>query len=129
MQNIRKYLFGLFTFCYVMAGIGIPVYLHYCGGELEEVSYLTKTNSCCGEEETEDSDCCHNESHVLRSALDARLTPEERLAAEPTLLLSINLCSVSFPLDSYTIVEHIRPSVSPPNFQQAQIISTRCLRI
>jgi len=54
---------------YIFTTIGIPVYYHYCGGELEEVSALVKTGSCCGEEEEEDNDCCQNETkHVSYQA-------------------------------------------------------------
>lgn len=46
----------------------MPVYLHYCGGNLEEISYLVKTSNCCGEEESEEeaSDCCRNEHFYLK---------------------------------------------------------------
>lgn len=60
---------------YVFSAIGFPVYKHYCGGELEEISYLTKTNNCCGEEEESDEtgDCCHNEAIYLKNNTDFSL--------------------------------------------------------
>lgn len=52
---------------YVFSTIGVSVFSHYCGGELEKVSFFTKTNSCCGDESDEamESGCCKNEvSHI-----------------------------------------------------------------
>ncbi len=44
--------------------IGVPVFKHYCGGELESISVFVKHASCCGEEEDEPSDCCKDEVQV-----------------------------------------------------------------
>lgn len=74
-QQLAKYLFALFTCFYITGSSGIPVYLHYCGGELEKVSYVFKTSSCCGDEESAaDDSCCKDEGFVVRSAPDARLS-------------------------------------------------------
>ena len=47
----------------------MPVYKHYCGGELENISYIIKANNCCGDEESTDqpSDCCHNEDSFIKN--------------------------------------------------------------
>jgi len=59
---------------YLFSAIGVPVYLHYCGGELEEISYLVKSNGCCGEEESDEtSDCCHNENVYIKNTNDFSL--------------------------------------------------------
>jgi len=57
---------------YLVNVIGIPVYFHYCGGELETVNYLVKGTSCCGEEEQdgEDDGCCEDEQVVLMGGSD-----------------------------------------------------------
>ena len=65
MNGKLKFVFSLIVGIYFLNSIGIPVYYHYCGGELENVSALFKTNSCCGEEEDEDSDCCQNVVKVV----------------------------------------------------------------
>ena len=60
---------------YVTTAIGIPVYKHYCGGELEKVSLLIKSNSCCGGEEDDMGDgCCANENTFVRCAPDFTFT-------------------------------------------------------
>lgn len=56
---------------YVATAIGIPVYMHYCGGELENVSFVVKSNDCCGGEEQDmDSGCCDDENTFARYAPD-----------------------------------------------------------
>jgi hypothetical protein len=57
---------------YLTTAIGVPVYLHYCGGELEKITFLVKTKSCCGDEEQEDMDngCCEDENAVARYSPD-----------------------------------------------------------
>lgn len=60
-----KYLFALLVAVYLMGNIGIPVYYHYCGGELESINAMFKNDNCCGEEEEEDSDCCQNETKII----------------------------------------------------------------
>jgi hypothetical protein len=54
--------------------IGIPVYLHYCGGELENINYVMKGTSCCGEDESSAADgCCKDENLILKSTADFTL--------------------------------------------------------
>jgi hypothetical protein len=70
----RKFIFTLIVGIYLLNSIGIPVYYHYCGGELEKVTALFKTNTCCGsEEEEDDSDCCQNVEKILLQHNESRL--------------------------------------------------------
>lgn len=57
----------MITGVYLINSVGVPVYYHYCDGELESVSALFKSDVCCGEMETEeeDSDCCKNEVKII----------------------------------------------------------------
>lgn len=91
--------------------IGIPVYLHYCGGELEEISYLTKANSCCGEEEeeTEDNGCCKNESHILLNSAD----------------FSLNTISCSVPTKASNELFYHTASASLRSIDQVSVYSTQ----
>lgn len=132
MSRLRTYLFAVFTFSYLLAVSGIPVYLHYCGGELEEISYLSKVNSCCGaeeEEEDESSDCCHNESLVLRSTPDVRVSAEARLASLPGTMCYFVLFTINVPVDESVVLQTEKISHSPPLLQQTHIIETSCMRI
>jgi hypothetical protein len=47
----------------------MPVYLHYCGGELERVNFVVKGTGCCGDtdEEADTSDCCKDENIYLQN--------------------------------------------------------------
>jgi hypothetical protein len=53
----------------------VPVYLHYCGGELEKVNYLVKTGSCCGSEDesADDDGCCRDEGAYVQNHTDFNL--------------------------------------------------------
>ena len=77
IKAFKKYLFGIAVAAYIVMTVGIPVYLHYCGGELEEVSYLTKADSCCGGEDDHskenDGGCCEDEGLLLKSNTDFTL--------------------------------------------------------
>jgi hypothetical protein len=131
MTKLRTYIFAVFTFCYLLAVNGIPVYLHYCGGELEEISYLTKTNNCCGDEEenNEASDCCHNESLVLRSSPEACFSTEFRLAQVTSPLLAFVLFATeASQLQTCTLSALQVVHVPPLQLQQA-LINVSCLRI
>lgn len=54
---------------YTTSVVGVPVYLHYCGGELEKVNFMVKTKSCCDglEEETEENGCCKDEGSYVQN--------------------------------------------------------------
>ena len=61
-MNKKRHIF-FFSFLvaiYTITSIGIPVYYHYCGGELEKVSAVIQAKSCCGSEDEQDN-CCKNE--------------------------------------------------------------------
>jgi hypothetical protein len=64
---LKIIFFGLVSL-YVFATIGVSVFSHYCGGELENVSVFTKTSSCCGDDESDEameSGCCKDEiTHI-----------------------------------------------------------------
>ena len=65
VKNYFKYLFSFVIGIYLINNIGLPVYYHYCCGELESINPLFKTQNCCGENEDEDSGCCNNETKII----------------------------------------------------------------
>jgi hypothetical protein len=129
--TFKKYLFGICTLFYLVASNGIPVYLHYCGGELEEVSYLTKGKSCCSDESSNDKpmDCCNNEEYILRTQLDglqqhgARLASLTPITIEFTVLASPLFLNHAFGKP----IAHIDPS--PPPLQNSDLIDFTVMRI
>lgn len=124
-------MFGLIVISYVITVIGIPVYFHYCGGELEEISYLTKANSCCGEEEPEDDGCCKDESLIVKSTVDFTIKKSDSFLPLKTVC---DLFYVSMPYSEVSLCNRcscpsIRTEFPPPPFQNTLLISTSVLRI
>jgi hypothetical protein len=115
--------------------IGIPVYYHYCGGELEEINYVLKSNTCCGGEEDDSddagNDCCKDENLVLKSDLDFTIKELNTY----TLVNSVQEL-LFFSLPFTNSIEEVSPTLlslftefPPPRLQHQNIISTSVLRI
>lgn len=132
IKHLKKYLFAIVVSTYVLTATGIPVYLHYCGGELEEISYLTKANSCCGDEDTgEDSDCCKNESHILKNSTDF-VSKTEVSSLPLQSCVSVFFLSKLFQFELNSQVKHIHnyaKSHSPPRPEQDSLLEITVLRI
>lgn len=117
---------------YVTTAIGIPVYMHYCGGELETVSFLVKDNTCCGEEEEEmPSGCCDNENTFARYAPDftAKKINVGSDIQIPTLDLIFNATFQLSDILIHTSNVSSESFVPPPKLLQSDIIKTSVLRI
>jgi hypothetical protein len=70
-KKLHTLFFSLLVLVYITTNIGVCVYYHYCGGELEKVSALVKVKSCCdGVDENSGSDCCKNESRHISLKLE-----------------------------------------------------------
>ncbi len=116
---------------YLTTAIGVPVYLHYCGGELEKVSFLIKSNSCCGgEEEDMDDGCCANENTIARYSPDFTV---KKAVDSHFSIADFNLFTIA-PLLFDLKIESSPVFVSkyffpPPDIVQSNIIQTTFLRI
>jgi hypothetical protein len=116
----------------VVTAVGVPVYYHYCGGELEEVNYVLKGNSCCGGEDTqeEDNGCCKDENYILKSDTDFTIKDLQ----DYSFLKSNEVSYVTLPFSvsinhllAFPRFVHIK---SPPaKLQHTLVISTSVLRI
>lgn len=134
ISTVKKYLFGLIVISYVITVVGIPVYYHYCGGELEEINYVLKSSSCCGGEEDdsqeEDNGCCKDENYVLKSSTDFTL----KSTNDYVFSNDSDIAYISLPFKS-----SINRLISFPSFvysnppqsrvQHSLVISTSILRI
>lgn len=124
-------MFGLLVFVYVTTAIGIPVYMHYCGGELEKVSFVVKSKSCCGEEEEDmDAGCCADENTIARYAPDFTT---KKIVGSEFQIADLNLFTVSNSIFKIKI-ESVSLVVSkyffpPPDILHSNIIRTTFLRI
>jgi hypothetical protein len=119
---------------YFTAVVGIPVYLHYCGGELENVSYLIKKVTCCGEEEEDSEDmggCCKDENVVLRCAPDFTLKQINTNHFIKAVCELFNVSTPAFNIQIPKIFENILFSdlFPPPKLQNSLVISTSVIRI
>jgi hypothetical protein len=110
--------------------IGIPVYLHYCGGELENINYVMKGTSCCGEDESSATDgCCKDENLILKSTTDFTL---RAFAQHDFTNACCLLFTVPFP---FTMSGVLRGDITvakvfpPPRLRHNLLMSVSVLRI
>lgn len=119
-------------FMYLLAAIGIPVFQHYCGGELEAVSVYSKSNSCCGsDEDSTESDCCHNEVHVAKYDAQSSLKTTARLQSSPAFICNF-LAPTTILLDTFSnpsSTNIVKSDLAPPPLLHQTIIDTAVLRI
>jgi hypothetical protein len=112
--------------------IGVPVYLHYCGGQLEKVNYMVKTSGCCedGDEDSqEDSGCCENEGSYVQNHTDFTLKLVSLFTGHlPRLFVSELFSDYDFSLTQKTIVS-LNRIFPPPDQYSESVISTTVLRI
>lgn len=124
-------MFLVLASVYVLSAIGMPVYFHYCGGELEKVDLLTKSDSCCGDEEQDpaegDNGCCKDEEVYVQNNEQAILKGYKSFIQTPFLLLS------DVPRFFTSILPKITASSSGVNcllaIHHSRFISTFMLRI
>lgn len=117
---------------YVTTAIGIPVYMHYCGGELETVSFVVKSDNCCGEEEEEMPEgCCDNENTFARYAPDftakkINTGADIQLPAIDLFFTSLFNTEFNIAHTSLTASQFIFP---PPKHVQSDLVKLSVLRI
>lgn len=133
MRNtFKKYLFGIVVATYVLSAIGIPVYLHYCGGELEEVNYVTASSSCCDgeEDDTTDNGCCTNENLFIKNSIDFTLKSYQYDVVKTICeLFFIQLTFLNTNIESSEIENLFLSETPPPKVQNSLVISTSVIRI
>ncbi len=128
---LRKYLFGICVSVYLFSTIGMPVYLHYCGGKLEQVSYLVKANSCCGDDEDATSDCCHNENFYLHNGSNFSI----KIVHLDCSKSFSQVISQIFPVQANNLLSEqsfscfIQKQFPPPKLCQKTILNCAVLRI
>lgn len=126
-------LFSL-VFIYLVTVIGIPVYIHYCGGELERINYMVKGDSCCGDEDegcNDESDCCKDENLVLKSSLDFTFKSfdDHQLVKSVNESLFVELFYQVQAEKTIAIKTVGSEDPPPPERQQGKIVETSVIRI
>lgn len=132
LNTLKKYLFGFAVVAYLLSAIGIPVYLHYCGGELEEVNYVVQSDSCCDgeEDDTTDNGCCQNENLVIKNSIDFTIKQFHNYDFVKSFC---ELFYIHIPFliqfQSQDIQLFAFQKEPPPKVQNSLVISTSVLRI
>ena len=102
---------------YLAVSIGVPITVHYCGGEVEEVAVMQSDIHCCCEAIKEKS-CCGTEGHFVNLETDQHWVrslefhPVFQVASIPTLpSFQVNEEATS------GAAEHLEIDLPPPKNQ------------
>lgn len=133
-KNFSKIFIAGVVIIYVLSTIGVSVFSHYCGGELEKVSLFTKTKSCCGEQDESDmgeDGCCKDEiAHVSFQKDFTFYTLIKTIKAPVHELFLIkpdfNLAPLRSVISSFLSIDK---KVHPPNLVQQDIVESSVIRI
>ncbi|MBC7693921.1 MAG: hypothetical protein H7141_00595 [Burkholderiales bacterium] len=132
-NNISKIFISIVAIIYVLSTIGVSVFSHYCGGELEKVTLFSKTKSCCGnEEETDIEDgCCKNEIVHVAFQKDFTFYTLANNIKAPVSQLFIVVSSINNLLDpqSANTLFFNHKKVHPPDLVQQELVSCSVIRI
>lgn len=130
---LKKYFFALIVFTYLITAAGIPIYLHYCGGELEQISYVVKSNECCGDDVDgdEENGCCKDKDLMLVNDGDFIVKHSD---LDLTKTFAQNACIVLlWSSDLRTTpgqaIQKQWPDDSPPDLVQKALVSNSVMRI
>lgn len=133
-KHFAKIFISFVVVVYVMSTIGVSVFSHYCGGELEKVTLFSKTKSCCGDEEDtamEDDGCCKDEiAHVSFQKDFTFYTLVKSIKAPVNELFIIqpdfNLVFFKTHIADFLSIDE---RVHPPNLVQQDIVSCSVIRV
>ena len=71
---MRKLLFSIFVVFYLILTSGVVVHLHYCMDRLASIALFASDHkdACgdCGMDMTEENDCCHDRTDVIKLEQD-----------------------------------------------------------
>lgn len=105
--------------------------MHYCGGELEKVSFLIEAEGCCdGEEPGEADGCCDNENTFARYSPDFTVKKvvdsNFHIADLNLFVVTTSFLNLKIEATSVLASKYFSP---PPDILHANIIRTTFLRI
>jgi len=63
----------LLSVLYLVLTTGISLNIHYCGGKIESVSFISEVNSCCCESNEMQNNCCKNKQLFIKFESDQKL--------------------------------------------------------
>ena len=129
----RRFTYLILFFCvssYVFSTIGISVFTHYCGDEIESISLFLKSKNCCGDD-NEPMNCCKDEVKHLSLKSDFTFLSVNKKLAPFFHILFFNsyFIQIDASLGSHQLVVYFRDRPRPPNLIQKFIVETSILRI
>jgi len=74
MNALKQTILPLWIALYLITSTGLMVNVHYCCGEVKDISLATP-KSCCGKS-GESKGCCHNETKYFK-VKDLQLQPDD----------------------------------------------------
>jgi hypothetical protein len=83
---VKKILVVILALVYFVAGSGLLLRNHYCGGEYVatqlDFTSLSQTELCdsCGMEEEEEGGCCESKSTFIKKAFDQQISESQDVA-------------------------------------------------
>ena len=118
----------------MLSTVGVSVFSHYCGGELEKITLFSKTKSCCGDQEESDmgdDGCCKNELVQVSFQKDFTFYTIVNSIKAPINELFIVRPDFNFaPLKSLIAnFLSIDRKVHPPNLVQQDIVESSVIRV
>ena len=126
-------MFCLIVTTYVVSAIGVPVFLHYCGGELEHVTYIVRGESCCGESDDNamQDDCCKDENIIIKHnpnfTFNQSIHVNFQKWACNNFYFSFSFVKTTFQDNSFST--SLAFESPPPKIQNSLLISTSVFRI
>ncbi len=133
-KHFSKIFISFVAIIYVLSTVGVSVFSHYCGGELEKVTLFSKTKSCCGDEEEaamEDDGCCKDEiAHVSfqKDFTFYTLVKSIKVPVNELFIIQPDF-NVFFPKTDIADFLSIDEKVHPPNLVQHDLVSCSVIRI
>jgi hypothetical protein len=127
MKTVRIALLFLLLSAQNSLQAGIPVFFHYCGGDLATISFFDKGDGCCGDEAATDMDCCSTDINILQQHSDFTSQSENASLDIPSVpLATIQWIAPRVPLQPEIVTLFIEP---PPPPLQSRWLQTFVLRI
>ena len=118
---------------YVISAVGVPIYLHYCGGELENINYVIKGSGCCDGEENEtsntDDGCCKDENVYLKNNTDFTIKHSDFELTKAISQIFFIALPFSFSTPEIRTVNPVLYFQPDPVLLQQREVSTSVLRI
>jgi hypothetical protein len=112
MQRITSILLSILI---ISLSAGVTINTHFCGGNLESVSFYQDKDCCCGDGEME-SNCCSNET--IQYQTDQQFAPvsfEWKVKVFKTVAAAVQTEIVSFQLLSHKAYQNYKPPLLQRN--------------